>query len=64
MHSVVLPQLEAACREIFEQVYDVLERGASQSIADACARPLSTAIDRLNEASYPAEAFVACLLLA
>jgi hypothetical protein len=60
MHSVVLPQLEAACREIFEQVYDVLERGASQSIADACSRPFSTAIDRLEEARYPAVAFVAC----
>ena len=31
MQTIVLPKLEAACREIFAQVFDVLERGALHS---------------------------------
>ena len=51
MQSTILPQLEAACREMFSQVYDILERGAAQSFAEASTRELSSAIGRIEEVS-------------
>ena len=49
MQEAVLPQLEAACREIFRQVNEVLESGVAQSFSGAVTQPLNAALDRLEE---------------
>ena len=49
LQEAVLPRLEAACREIFRQVNDVLESGVAQSFAGAVSQPLNAALDRLEE---------------
>jgi hypothetical protein len=53
LQETVLPQLEAACREIFRQVNDVLESGVAQSFSGSVSVPLSAALDRLEEVRAP-----------